>query len=519
MWNSATQFRWRLAVGPLVFVAALFLYPLARLLVLAFDDGGGFAEVLSNPRIRSSLWFTLWQATASTILTVMAALPLTWVISRFRFRGRDLVRALVTVPFVLPTVVVGVAFAASGMSGSVGGILAAHVFYNLAVVVRTVGGVWSRLDPALDQAARTLGASPIRAFRTTTLPLLAPAVAAASAIVFLFSFTSFGVVLIVGGLRHRTLEVEIYQQAITFLDLPAAGALAVLQLIGVVAVMTVYSRYQERRAVRFRMVAETDALIPVRTGRERVLVTTIVVATLAALLAPLWALVRRSFEGGLGGWRFLGDPGRIAIDPMAAMSSSLRIAAATTVIAVVVGGMASVVIAAGSDRLSRGFDVLIMLPLGTSAVTIGLGFLVSLGSLRTSFWMIPLAHALVAIPFVVRASTPTLRSIRSELREAAAVLGAPPSRVWREIDLPIVARAMAVGAGFAAAVSLGEFGATSFIARPETLTLPTMIFRLLGRPGAVTYSAAMASAVILMVTTAALILAVDRLRSNEVGSF
>jgi ABC-type sulfate transport system permease component len=265
--------RWRLlaAVPPAVFVIALFAYPVGRILLLALGEGGGFAEVFGDRRIRSSLWFTLWQAAASTGLTVVAALPLTWVVSRFDFPGRSLVRAAVTVPFVLPTVVVGVAFAATGMSGSLVAILAAHVFYNLAVVVRTVGGVWSRLDPSLVAAARTMGASPWTAFRTVTAPLLAPALAAASSIVFLFSFTSFGVVLILGGLRYRTLEVEIYQQAMTFLDLPAAGALAVLQLVGVVAVMAVYSRYQETRAVRFRMVPESEALrrpSPVGSGRR-----------------------------------------------------------------------------------------------------------------------------------------------------------------------------------------------------------------------------------------------------------
>ena len=129
-----------------------------------------------------------------------------------------------------------------------------------------------------------------------------------------------------------------------------------------------------------------------------------------------------------------------------------------------------------------------MLPLGTSAVTVGFGFLITLDAppldLRTSVLLIPLAHALVALPFVVRAVAPVIRSIDPRLREAAAVLGAPPRRSWREVDGPIVARAALVGAGFAFAVSLGEFGATLFIARPDTPTLPIAIYRLLGLPGA-----------------------------------
>ncbi len=160
-----------------------------------------------------------------------------------------------------------------------------------------------------------------------------------------------------------------------------------------------------------------------------------------------------------------------------------------------------------------------MLPLGTSAVIIGFGFLVSLGSvpflpidLRTSALLIPIAHALVALPFVVRATVPVLRSVDGRLREAAAVLGASPSRAWREIDLPIVGRAALVGAGFAFAVSLGEFGATLFIVRPDVPTMPVAIFRLLGQPGVLAFGQAMAMAVVLMIVTTVSVMALDRLR-------
>ncbi len=163
-----------------------------------------------------------------------------------------------------------------------------------------------------------------------------------------------------------------------------------------------------------------------------------------------------------------------------------------------------------------------MLPLGTSAVTIGFGFLVALDTpidLRTAPILVPIAHALVAIPFVVRTEVPVMRSVRTRLREAGAVLGAPPGRVWREIDLPLIFRSMLVGAGFAFAISLGEFGATSFIARPDAPTLPVAIFALLGRAGAANFSQAMALSTILMGLTAASILAIERFRIGDMGEF
>ena len=114
---------------------------------------------------------------------------------------------------------------------------------------------------------------------------------------------------------------------------------------------------------------------------------------------------------------------------------------------------------------------------------------------------------------------PVLQSIDPRLREAAAVLGAAPRRVWLEVDLRIAARAALVAAGFAFAISLGEFGATLFIVRPETTTLPVAIYRLLGRPGAASYDQAMAASTILMVLTAASVLVIERLRVRDVGEF
>jgi thiamine transport system permease protein len=208
------------------------------------------------------------------------------------------------------------------------------------------------------------------------------------------------------------------------------------------------------------------------------------------------------------------------VDPLPAIGNSLGFALVAAVIAVAIGGLAASWLA---SRGGRGwFDLLLMLPLGTSAVTIGFGFLLALDrpiDLRASIALVPLAHALVAIPFVVRVTLPLLRSIKRELREAASVLGASPARVWREIDLPIVARALAVGAGFAAVVSLGEFGATSFVVRPASMTVPALIFRYLARPGSSSFATAMAMAVVLAAITAVIVLLIDRVRGAETGMF
>ncbi len=516
---------------PAAFLGYFFAYPLVRILGRGLS-AGGFGEVLTDGDLLGVAWFTLWQAAASTMLTIVVALPATYVFARYEFPGKQIARALITVPFVLPTVVVGTAFLALvGPAGvlplrldeTIWAILAAHVFYNFAVVVRTVGGLWSHLDPRLVEAARVLGASPWQAFRRVTLPLLRPALAAAASIVFLFSFTSFGVVLILGGFRHATLEVEIYRQTTSFLDLGVASALAVLQLLGVTAILLAYSRYQERRSIEQTLRPAAEAARPAQTLRERLLVGGVLGYSALLLGAPLAVLLERSFRAdggyGVGNYRALTDAGG-GVAATEAIANSLGFAAVATLIALVVGVMAASVVAYRRSLASRWFDALLMLPLGTSAVTIGFGFLVALDQpidLRTSWVLIPIAHALVAIPFVVRTVVPVMRSVRVRLREAATVLGADPFRVWREVDLPLIARAGLVGAGFAFAISLGEFGATSFIARPDRPTLPVAIFRFLGLPGR--FGPAMAMSVILMVVTAAAVLLIERFRVGHVGEF
>ncbi len=232
---------------------------------------------------------------------------------------------------------------------------------------------------------------------------------------------------------------------------------------------------------------------------------------------PILALVERSIATptgyGLGFYRALNDetPALLVV-PWHAVLNSLLFAAAATVVALIVGGLAAFAVARpGGSWL----DVVVMLPLGASAVMLGFGFVIAFDEapldFRSSPWLVPVAQALVAATFVVRIVAPALRSIDERLREAAAVLGAPPGRVWREVDLPLVLRALGVAAGFAFAISLGEFGATVFIARSDWPTVPVAIFRFLGRPGAVNAGSAAALSVVLMVVTAASVLLADRI--------
>ncbi len=531
------------AVAVAAFMVLFFAWPIAGVIARGFggtSPAGLLGEVLGSGSHRSVIWFTAWQAAVSTALTVAVALPAAAAMARLRFRGQRLMRALATVPFVLPTVVVAAAFeglfARFGLAGggvnlrhTVWAILAAHVFFNYAVVLRTVGAHWANLDARVEDQARVLGASRIAVFRRVVLPRLAPSVAATSAIVYLFSFTSFGVVLILGGPARATIETEIYRYAVVRLDLETAAALAVVQLAAVIALVAVSNALERRRATVEP--ASSPAAAPRRRGPGLIANLTVMALILGL---PLAVLVERSLAAGRSGGytirNYTAMAERVSLLPdtaLAALRNSLAFALPAAALALLVGGAAALVVLRSDSRgalLGRAFDIGLTLPLGVSAVTIGLGFLLVLDrppvDIRTSVIVVPIAHALVGIPFVVRTLVPMLRTVNPRAREAAAVLGAPPRRVRREVDLRIAARGVAVGAGFAFAVSLGEFGATSFIPRrPETLTAPLALFRLLGTPGDALRGQAMALAVSLMVLTAVAVFVMDLWGDARRGAF
>jgi thiamine transport system permease protein len=518
--------RWLLPALPLAFLALVLVAPVIRLLVEGFGSGGlGSTEPLRwldlwrDDYLR---WRVLWsfaQATITCVLALVLGLPVAWVLARREFAGRALVLRLLMLPFVVPTLVAALGVLALwGPRGWLGAPLAqagieltetpwlllyGNLFFNLCLVVRAGVDALEQVSAQRVAAARTLGATPWRAFWRVEWPAIAPWLSSALCLVFLYCFAGFGLALILGGQRYATVEVEIYTLVAHELELGQAGVLAVWMLGLNGAVALAYAWLEKRLAAPARVSPMA------RQRPQGWLQWGAVAAALLVLLvvcaAPLFAIVLRAAAALVGGADVL-----LEAETLAALWNTLRFTAWALALATALGlthAMAVRVIDMASleRRASAAQGVLALvwraaafLPFVVSPVTVAFGLLLLYPSWTASLGLLVAAYALLAYPFVAKSLTAALDSLPASVAQAAATLGAPPWRIWWRVTLPLVAPALRRGMAFAAATALGEFAVTLFLSRPEWTTLTTLIYQRLGRPGAANLDAALVLACLLM---------------------
>jgi thiamine transport system permease protein len=500
---------------PLSFVAVLFYWPIIRITSLGFS--GDWLSTLFSPRNIEIIWFTLWQAGLSTLATLAIAIPGAYLLYRKSFRGQLAVRALITVPFVLPSIVVAVGFTVfrnihnfwvdlgfDFLSNPVFWIIAAHVFVNYSIAVRTIGGVWALIDLETEEAAELDGAGRLRTVLAISLPQLRPAIFSATALVFLFSATSFGIVLVLGGAQVQTIETAIYFAATQFLDLEGAAALVLVQTLITAAAFLVGSSLAKGK-VGLEQVFE-GAPKP-RVDLRDLPATLITTGTVLGLLVmPMLLVFIEAFRVGEGfgfsnfaNLSTRGARNLLNISVIDAAANSLRNMTFAASIAFVLGTLVSWLLVRTKAKL---LDLAFLVPLGVSSVVLGFGFLISFDAdwfpLRSSWLIVPLAQALIALPMVIRLVFPALISIGKEPIEQASIDGASSWQIWRFIESGMIKGVLLTAFGYAAIISIGEFGASSFLAYGSEGTIPTLLFRLIARPGGQNYGMAMAVSAILI---------------------
>lgn len=512
---------------PLVFVAVLFYWPITE--IAAFGLSGDWLALLLEPKTVSIIWFTLWQAALSTVLTVVVAIPGAYLLYRRSFPGQQLVNALITVPFVLPSIVVAVGFTVfrsvhefyqglglTFLADPVYWIIAAHIFVNYSIAVKTIGGVWATLDSDTESAAELDGAGRLRTLLSVSLPQLRPAIYSAAALIFLFSATSFGIVLVLGGGQVQTIETAIFFAATQMLDLELAAALVLVQTL-ITALAFLVGTKLSGGALGLEQVFEGTRK-PKVDRRDLIAVLLSAVIWVGLLAMPLILVLVQAFttQGRLGLDNFtnLGTRGArdlLNITFVQAAGNSTRNMLIVATVAFILGTLIAWLL---SKTRFRSLDLVFLLPLGVSSVVLGFGFLVAFDTewfpLRTSWLIVPMAQALIALPLVIRLVYPALISIGKEPIEQAQLDGASSFQIWRFVESKIIRGVLFTALGFAAIVSIGEFGASSFLANGSQATIPTLLYRLISRPGEQNYGMAMAVSAILIVLSALVVYLVSR---------
>jgi len=527
-----------LLLVPVTLLVVFFYVPLLSILQTGLWDNGPtlkfLASVLSNPYHRRVIGFTIAQALASTGLTLLIGLPGAYIFARYDFPGKRLIKAILTVPFVMPSVMVALGFILlfgrggfvydiigrdPGIIYSWKGILLAHAFYNFPVVVRMVSALWQRVNPHYEEMAMTLGARGFTLFRKVTLPLISPAIFASAMLTFVFCFLSFSIPLIIGGYQYATIEVDIFTSIMTLLDFRTGAALAVIQISLSLVFMYIYLRsldaYSMREEQRILQRPKKLSISDFR-GIKGVLMLLYAAFVMLFIVAPLLAVVYDSLHFN-GAWS-LENYRRIfsaEYNPMFgattldAIRNSLTFGFATVVLSLTIAVPLAYALHRWNFRGKRILDVLATLPLASSAITLGLGYIKVFSGTPLYYtpWLLIAAYTIIAYPFVLRAVSTSLKKIRPNLREAALTLGAKEWTAFVKVELPLALGGLIVGAIFAFAMSIAELGATYMLAKPEYTTMTLAVYKFLG---ARQFGSASALAVLLMAISTAGFILIER---------
>lgn len=531
----------------------LFYYPVGTVLVESVvADGefgfGAFADILGSDFYYQLFRRTAYQAFLSTLASVALGLPGAYLLARFEFPGRRTLRSLTILPFVLPSIMVAIGFVAMfGERGLLNDLLAAvglgplnlmftltlivvaHAFYNAPLVTRVTTAAWENVDARAVETARSLGASPRRAFLDVVVPQLLPAVLTGALLTFVFTFMSFPIVLALGGLRLATVEVWIYAR-VQNLAYTEAAALAVIETVISLALTYAYLRYEARQSGGNRTArpAPRKRLVPeswtAEAAAERALIAGYALVAFVVFVGPIASMVLASVTGPDGltlrYYAFLVERQATGFSfqtkPLVAVRNSLLFGVGALALALPMG-VTVAVLTARRFRGSKLVDALAMAPLAVSGVVVGLGLLrglvfgVELGGYRlqvTGALAIVAAHAVGAYPFVTRNVAPMLSRLDRGLVESARALGATRTRALVDIELPLVASGLAAGAAFAFAISVGEFDSTVILASGgQSYTMPVAVERYLGGR---TLGPATAMGTLLLLVTAVSFVILDR---------
>ena len=515
--------------APVVFMLVLFYWPLLNVFFLAL--GPDIAGMVHNESsVWPVLWFTVWQAFVSTGICLIIGIPGAYVLYRKSFKGAHFLQSIITVPFMLPSLVVAIAVTEVGaLIGGIDPVIAiilANVFANYAVVVRNIGSQWQTLSKSTEEYSEVSGIGRFKTALRVSLPQLKSSIRASSAIIMLYCASSYGIVLSLGGGQVNTLETAISISVLERLDFAHGALLALLQIAFCLLAFTV-SRWGGTNPLSFSPSFSKSKKLD-RRDAPAATFTFFVIGFLVVL--PIVLVLSKAFvsmSGSLSLENFAlldtrGSRDILNITFFEATLNSLRNLLVATAVSIVLGVLVAYLLAEQTRRrrkrktdfLGITLDAAFLLPIGVSSVVIGVGYLITLTGdfawIRTSWILVPLVQSVFAIPLVVRIAYPSLVAVDANTREQAMTDGASGLQLFVNVDYPLLRPVMKTAIAFSALVSLGEFGVASLLTYGDQATIPVLMYQLISRPGAHNYGMALAVASILTLLTTLIVLLISQ---------
>ncbi len=479
-----------------IFMAGAYVIPLGAIIFYALRSGTNLS--VFSPLNLHIMYFTFYQATLSTMLAFILGLPGAYLIGRTTFKFKSAFSALSTVPFVMPSISMALGFFTFfGHNGifnsyflwpifhvrfeplySLLGIVMGNAFYNFPLIMIIVGGAISTLDPMYFEAAQVDGASKFKAFLHVELPMLLPALTTSLLLAFVYCFTSFAVVLMIGGARYATLEVQIYMYLRTLLDFKSAASLTILQL-GFVSVFTViFSILRKSVGIFSQEISRAHKSFPI-WGYLYISIVFIFI------FGPIFSQVFSGF------WNF--NTSRLTLEWMRRLfSGDMNPFIGNSVLSAIIWTVifafssASVVVflslisAHTIQRRHMSFlEAIFTSPLAVSPVTLAFGYVIFQNYIPLSFPIeIVAIYSVLSFPLGFQTLISGWERFPVEMDDAASVDGANFWVKTFKIRIPILKPQIMSAFLFSFAIAMGEVGATMVLYDPHFPTISISAYRL-----------------------------------------
>jgi iron(III) transport system permease protein len=494
---SSRRQSWLIALPVIALLLWTVVYPNAAVIAGSFENGlGHWREFAASPADREALWTSLVISIASVFASLAIGVPLAFLLGRFEFPGRRLLRAVATLPAALPPLVGVIAFLflygesglvtrvvqrALGMAEApwrlkgVGAIVFVHAYTMYVYVFLFVSAGLERFDATLDEAASGLGANTWDRLRRVTLPLLMPAVAGSALLVFMNALGSFSAPYVFGG-GLRVLSTQILASKTNGAMGLAYVETTVLALSAVAGL--VLFRWLDRKRKYTLASKGGRARRTIRSRRIQILTTVASAVIVMALVLPHLMVILVSFARD-GAWTTQVLPPEYTFEnyrrlfseselwkPITNSVSMALIATAANLVVCFIAGYLIVLRKFGGRGL---LELLVALPWAIPATAIALGLAATFNRndlltgrvlLVGTFWILPLAYFIRDIPLVASAVESSLRQMDASLEDAARGLGASWMMTMRRVILPAARPGLVAGGLLAAVTAVGEFVAS-----------------------------------------------------------